>query len=297
MAIDDPTAIPETAEALQEYLQEADEAFERDNHDRAKPLYYAATTSALISDADHSRANHRLALIHLAAGEPEDAYRFVYKSREPGRDDILRALDGGTVDTPVDPSEIPQTFEETERYWKAAEAARANSDTATAEALYRAFAASPAVAPGQMAIAAVHVAEIAHADGRNDEAHEWADAALANAAEDEPRRRARVVLQAVGGPAPSDSETDASRALLAGLASWEAGDQALATNGFEAVLAAADATSAEQGRARFYLGSMAYHANDYDTARTHLQQAARDADDPEKTWATEMLEWRWQEEG
>jgi len=42
---------------------------------------------------------------------------------------------------------------------------------------------------------------------------------------------------------------------------------------------------------------MAYYAQRFAEAREHLHRARDDADDPEKSWATEMLEWRWQEEG
>jgi hypothetical protein len=299
MAIDDPTAIPETAEAVVEYLKEADEAFQREDNDAARPLYYSALQSAQLSATDNSRVNHRLALIHLAAGETEEAFRFAHASREPGRDDILRALDGATADAAVDPSEIPQTFEEMERYWNAALAARNNSDQSTEEALLRAVASSPAASPGDVAHASVRVAQLAQAAGRTDEAHAWADSALANASGDDDRSAALAVLQATGGPAPDSNpyETAGSRQLMAGLAAWEAGDQATARTAFDAVLAATDVTSGDQGRAAFYLGSMAYHAKDFDTARTHLHRARDNADDPEKAWAIEMLEWRWQEEG
>jgi tetratricopeptide (TPR) repeat protein len=299
VTIDDPTAIPETAEAVAEYLQEADEAFGREDNDRARPLYYAAVQSDLISDADDSRASHRLALILLAAGETEEAYRFAHASREPGRDDILRALDGATPDAPVDPSEVPQTFEAASRYWDAAKAARDNSDSSTEEALLRAISSSPGLTPGAIATASLRVAELAHADGRDDEGRAWAESALANASSGETHDGAVALLREMGVHVEDSNpiETAGSRRLIAGIEAWERGEQATARTEFQAVLDADDVTDADKGRAAFYLGSMAYYANDYDTARTHLHRARDNADDPEKTWATEMLEWRWQEEG
>ena len=299
MAIEDPTAIPESAEAADEYLAEAAAAFDAENHDAALPLYYSAVMSTLLSEEEDSIAQYRLAVMYNAAGDTDNAYRFAFGNAQPGAADLLAALNAASRDGAVDPSEPPQSTEDLLRYHYAAEDAQERGDIATEEALRRAMAGSPAANPGMVALASVRVAEIAKADGRTDEAHEWAQSALANASKGEDRDRALAVLRELGVQVEDSNpiETEGSRQLVAGRQAWEAGDQAAAQTSFQAVLDAADVTSADQGAAAFYLGSMAYHGKDFDTARERLQQAARDADDPEKTWAAEMLEWRWQEEG
>lgn len=299
MAIEDPTAIPESAEAADEYLREAAVAFDAGNHDAALPLYYAAVMSTLLSEAEDSIAQYRLAVMYVAAGDNESAHRFAFGNTQPGAADLLRAITAESEDAPVDPSEPPQSTEDIVRYYQAAGDAQQRGDGATEEALRQAIANSPAASPGMVAEASVRVAQIAKADGRTDEAHQWAQSALANASRPEEHDAAVAVLRELGVAVDESNpyETEGSRQLVAGKQAWEGGDQAAAQASFQAVLDADDVTTADKGAARFYLGSMAYYAKDFDTAREHLQQAARDADDPEKTWATEMLEWRWQEEG
>jgi hypothetical protein len=52
-----------------------------------------------------------------------------------------------------------------------------------------------------------------------------------------------------------------------------------------------------KGRARYYLGMIAYHAHDFDVAREHFEFAADNAGEPELGYAAEALRWRYREEG
>ena len=52
-----------------------------------------------------------------------------------------------------------------------------------------------------------------------------------------------------------------------------------------------------KGRARYYLGMIAYHERDFDIAREHFEFANDYAGSPEMGYAAEALKWRYQEEG
>ena len=300
MAIEDPTAIPENGDAALEYLTEADTDFDNNNSDRAEQLYRSAVYSQHLPDDRAQHARYRLGSIAIAAGNNDEAYSYLDGCTAPGAAELLRAIDNSTTDAPVDPSVAPASREDVSRYWNAADSARRNNDPETAEALARAIANSSEASPDMAAGASVMVAQIAQAAHRNDEAREWAEAALALGAAAEDHAAAQAVLTAVGAHAEDANpyETAASQQLYQGIEKWQAGDQTGATTDFQAVLAATEgATDVDKGKAAFYLGSMAYYAQRYAEAREHLHRARDDAEDPEKSWATEMLEWRWQEEG
>ena len=298
MAIDDPTAIPQTPEQITEYMHEADRLWNDSRTEEAHVLYrsvYNGTTGP-----ESSLAGYRLALYLQTIGDIDGALSFVEGSKEPGTHDLEIALRAAMPDQAVDPSEVPQTAEACDHYEHSTIDAFGRSDWTTVEALCLAYQqTSVDVGIGRHAgnqmyrgIALMHL-------GRNDEARPALEYAIANSASDITVAKARKALQQIGvhvQDGDNPYQTDDSEMLLAGIAAFEQGDSLVAMTALQSVVDSDSAGATDKGRAHFYLGSIAYHGHRFDEARTHLHTAEADAPDPEKGWATDMLSWRWQED-
>jgi tetratricopeptide (TPR) repeat protein len=297
MAIDDPTAIPQTNEQITEYMHEADRLWNDNRTEEAHVLYrsvYAGTTGP-----ESSLAGYRLALYLQTIGDIDGALNFVHGSQEPGTHDLEIALRAAMPDQAVDPTEPPQTTEACDHYEQSIIDAFARSDWTTVEALSLAYQQTPVdIGIGRHAgnqmyrgIALVHL-------GRNDEGRTALEYAIANSASDDIVGKAREALQQIGVQVQDGDnpyQTDDSEMLLAGIKAFEQGDSLVAMTELQVVVDSDSAGATDKGRAHFYLGSIAYHSHRFDEARTHLHTAEADAPDPEKGWATDMLSWRWQE--
>jgi hypothetical protein len=108
---------------------------------------------------------------------------------------------------------------------------------------------------------------------------------------------ARTLLKQMGVVVDDGNpyETEGSKHLLDGIAAFERGDGATAQQELLAAYQSDTSTAEDKGRAAYYLGSMAFAAHDYDTARTYLHQAASDGPSAEQQWASDLLASRWQE--
>ena len=299
MAIDDPTAIPETVERIAEYMQEADRLWNDSRTEEAHVLYRSVFNCTLSNDSS-SLAGYRLALYLQSIGDVDGALNFVAYTNEPGTRDLETALRAAMPDQPVDPSEVPATAEACERYLQSIVDAFGRSDWTTVESLVLAYQQTSvdvgvgrhATAQTYRGVALVHL-------GRNDEARPVLEYVLANSNNEDRLAEARAALKQIGIQIDDQGnpyETHDSQSLLIGIAAFESGDQSAATTNLQSVVDSSDAGAQDKGRAHFYLGSMAYHARRFDEARTHLHAAQTDAPSPEQEWAVDMLSWRWQEE-
>jgi tetratricopeptide (TPR) repeat protein len=298
MAIDDPTAIPQGADQITEYMHEADRLWNDTRTEEAYTLYRSVNASAS-GTAESSLAAFRVALYLQSIGDIDGALDALEITHEPGKHDLEIALRAAMPDQAVDPSSPPQTAEACERYLESIDSAFDRSDWTTVDALCLAYQQTPvdvgigrhAVCQTYRGVALVHL-------GRNDEARPVLEYVLANSNSEQRLTQARAALQQIGihvDDGGNPYQTDDSELLLAGIAAFESGDQLAAMSELQLVVDSDAAGATDKGRAHFYLGSMAYHNNKFDEARTHLHTAEADAPDPEKGWATDMLSWRWQE--
>ena len=298
MAIDDPTAIPQTADQITEYMHEADRLW---NDSRTAEAYtlYRSVIAGISNTPESSIASYRVALYLQSAGDIDGALNFAEITNEPGKNDLQIALRAAMPDQAVDPSNPPQTAEACERYLESIDNAFERGDWTTVEALCLAYQQTSvdvgigrhAVCQTYRGVALVHL-------GRNDEARPVLEYVLANSNSVQRLTQARAALQQIGvhvDDGGNPYQTDDSQLLLAGIAAFESGDQVAAMAELQLVVDSNDAGPTDKGRAHFYLGSMAYHNKRFDEARTHLHTAQTDAPDPEKAWAIDMLSWRWQE--
>ncbi len=300
MAIDDPTAIPETAEQVTEYVQEADRLWNDSRTEDAHTLYRAVFNSPATPPTESSHSAYRLALYLQTTGDIDGALGFAAYTVEPGTNDLLIALRAAMPDQAVDPSEVPQTYEACERYTESIVNAFERSDWTTVDALVLAYQDTPVdVGVGRHAICQTYRGVALVHLGRNDEARPVLEYVLANSANEESLTRARAALAQIGyqiDDGGNPYETADSQMLLTGIAAFERGDATTAATELQSVVDSSDAGATDKARAHFYLGSMAYHARRFEEARTHLHTAQSDAPDPEQGWANDMLSWRWQED-
>jgi tetratricopeptide (TPR) repeat protein len=299
MAIDDPTAIPQSPEQRTEYMQEAERLWNDNRTEEAHTLYRSVFGSTS-GTPEFSLAAHRLALYLQSTGDIDGALGFLESSNEPGKHDLEIALRAQMPDQAVDPSNPPQTMEAAERYLDAITDAFDRGDWTTVDALVVSYQGTSvdvgvgrhAVAQAYRGVALVHL-------GRNDEARPALEYVLANSNSETRVKQAREALLQIGvhvDDGGNPYQTDDSELLLAGITAFEQGDQLVAMTELQSVVDSDAAGATDKGRAHFYLGSMAYHNKKFDEARTHLHTAQNDAPDPERGWAADMLTWRWQED-
>ncbi len=300
MAIDDPTAIPESTERVTEYVEEADRLWNDSRTEEAHTLYRSVFNSPNAGSTESSHSGYRLALYLQTIGDIDGALGFAAYTTEPGTQELLTALRAAMPDQAVDPSEVPQTYEACERYAQSIVDAFGRSDWTTVDSLVLAYQETTvdigvgrhAVYQTYRGVALVHL-------GRNDEARPVLEYVLANSIDEDRLKDARAALAQIGYQVDDGGnpyETADSQMLLTGIAAFERGDETTATTELQSVVDSNDAGATDKGRAHFYLGSMAYHARRFEEARTHLHTAQSDAPDPEQGWANDMLSWRWQED-
>jgi tetratricopeptide (TPR) repeat protein len=302
MAIDDPSALPESAEQTAEYLREADLAFDRQQLDLALSLYWSASAAALFaSDTSRNHAYLRVGTILMGQGNEAEAYRWL-EAAGPAGADLLKVIDAKTPDTPVDPAVIPQTPEVLSRYLNAALAANNNKDHATFDALVARIMESPAAMPEQRSQVGLLMAHSLLDRGAAKQAEEWAQAALAESSgtnADEARKLIDKANEARGADTIDPRGAQLGFDLAAGIKYFEWGTADKGKENFERVVADTTGLNDDEakGRARYYLGMIAYHAHDFDVAREHFEFAADHAGSPEIGYAAEALKWRYREEG
>ena len=303
MAIDDPTALPENAQQTTEYLHEADLAFDREQLDLAMSLYWSASAAGLFATDDNRvHAYLRVGQILMGQGNDDEAYRWL-EAAGPAGADLLRILDAKTTDAAVDPDVIPQTPEVLTRYTNAVNAANESKDYATLDQLVARMMESGAMLPGQRGQLCLLMAKSLLERGFGAQAEEWAQAALAEGTGTVADEARQVIEKASDSQGVNglldDRVVSYGFELTAAMQSFEGGlgDRGKAT--FELVVADTTGLNDDEakGRARYYLGMIAYHAHDFDVAREHFEFANDYAGSPEMGYAAEALRWRYQEEG
>lgn len=303
MAIDDPTALPENAQQTAEYLHEADLAFDREQLDQALTLYWSASAAGLFaSDDSRHHAYLRVGVILMGQGNEADAYRWLEQAGPAGAD-LLKVIDSKTVDAAVDPNVVPDTPEVLRRYMDAVVAANSSKDYATFDQLVARIMDSTATTPGERSHVELLMAHSLLDRGHDRQAEEWAQAALAEssgATADEARKLIEKAIDNQGIEAMGhDRIISHGPDVTAGLEQYEGGLGDKGKAMFERAVADTSGLNDDEakGRARYYLGMIAYHEHDFDVAREHFEFAADNAPPPELAYAAEALKWRYQEEG
>jgi tetratricopeptide (TPR) repeat protein len=303
MTIDDPTALPENAQQTTEYLHEADLAFDREQLDLAMSLYWSASAGGLFATDDNRiHAYLRIGQILMGQGNDDEAYRWL-EAAGPAGADLLKIIDAKTTDAAVDPDVIPQTPEVLTRYANAVNAANESKDYATFDQLVARMMESSAMPPGQRGQLSLLMAKSLLERGYGAQAEEWAQVALAEGSgtvADEARNVIQRASDSQGVDDMMDNRvTSYGIELAAGLQSFEGGLGDKGKSMFELVVADTTGLNDDEakGRARYYLGMIAYHAHDFDVAREHFEFANDYAGSPEMGYAADALKWRYQEEG
>lgn len=295
MAISDVHAIPETADACTEYQTEADHAWDSGDTDRAWDLYRSLFESQAKTDAQESHAAHRLALIAVNRGDTDHAWNYAAYSREPGADDLRKSLDLATQhDATPDPDVVPTTAEETEHWWNAGIAAKQAGDWELTRRFFTSIASATCNPPNVMAKAEVNIGDALHEMGDVATARLWYEKALPNLDDPLAIESARIKLEDVGVHAHEDHSSPAAQQVVDGVEAYQLGDGAAARTALEAALHL-DGPAEVKGRAHYYLGAMDYQEKKYADARNHIEAAAQTAQDPEKSWAADMLTWHYDE--
>jgi tetratricopeptide (TPR) repeat protein len=296
MAVPDPHAIPESDAAAHEYLQEADQAWDAGDNDHAYDLYHALRESHFASDEAWNHAGYRLGLIAQTRGDIDLAVHFLSSSHAPGAAEALHALKNATTNDPTpDPDKIPETAEQFAAWLHAATEAEAAQDWQRYSGLYRAAAQSPQAAPSQVGLCYRNLGLASEQLGDLESALRWYEQALplmiGSGAADEIRQRIHALG---GGQVGAADDTPAATQVAAGINAYENGDAAAAHTALSAALHL-EGPDEQKARARYYLGAMDYQAARYADARVHVEAAAAGAPEPERSWAHDMLQWRWDE--
>ncbi len=299
MAIADPTALPETERDAVEYLREADLAFEREQFDEALTLYWSLATARSFTNDDRWRQIYvRIGTILVGQGNDEEAYRWFEAAGPPGAD-MLKMLDQRTVDAPVDPDVVPESTEVLSRYIAAIGAADASGDHATLDALIDRVLESSYTTAGQRSqLCAIRARSLIDrglpADGET-----WAQEALAYSSGENAQQIRDLIERANKDQRnASDPRFETHGDVMAfGLIEFEQRSGDHGKENFEHIVSTDSYDDTSRGRARYYLGVIAYHARDFDVARAHFEFAADNAPAPEIGYAAEALEWRYREEG
>ena len=298
MAIDDPTALPENAQQTTEYIHDADQAFDREQLDLALSLYWSAGAAGLFASDDNRVHTYvRVGEILMGQGNDDEAYRWL-EAAGPAGADLLRILDAKTTDAAVDPEVIPQTPEVLTRYTNAMNAANVSKDYATFDQLVSRIMESGATLPGQRAQVGLLMAQSLLERGHDAQAEEWAQASLAEGSGSTADEARKIIDQAsdnqgVAG-AMDDRVTSYGVELTAAMRIFEGGQADKGKSMFESVVADTTGLNDDEakGRARYYLGMIAYHERDFDIAREHFEFANDYAGSPEMGYAAEALKWR-----
>ena len=298
MAVVDPHAIPESADACKEYVAAADAAWDAGNPDEAWDLYYAVFQSRLSDGPESRHSAYRLTLIAMNRGDHEAAYFFADSAGPEGKDLVKSLRNAAPQAAPPDPARPPATMEELDDYWELAATASKASDWNAVIGWYGIMAESPVVTADQKARCWLAVARALHAIGDDDTARQWVAAAIPNLEGSPEEMAAAQDLATVLGTHTHVSDpagSPAEQQLNDGIEDYQLGNAAGARTKLEAALHLQGATAELKGKAEFYIGSMDYQAQQYAEARDRLERAVSQAPEPEKTWAAQMLAERWQE--
>lgn len=296
MAIPDPHAIPENSDACTEYVTEADAAWDAGNSDHAYDLYDSTRNSSWATPDQYNHVNLRLGLIAQTRGHIDDAVVFFHASGDPAAKEALHALTNATTNDPTpDPDVIPASAEQAWAWVEAARLADDAHDYERAVGLYNGAGHSGFLTPGQNAQAFMHAGIALEQLGRTDDARHTYETAISHASDQADLAYIAGRIKALGGGESSpDDNSPAAAQVAAGVIAYQNGDASGARTAFEAALHL-DGSDAEKGRAQYYLGAMDYQAHQYANARNHVEAAAHNAPDPERSWAVDMLHWRWDE--
>ena len=238
----------------------------------------------------------------MGQGNDDEAYRWL-EAAGPAGADLLKVIDAKTVDAAVDPDVIPQTPEVLTRYMNAVTAANGTKDYATFDQLVARVMETTAATSGQRSQVGLLMAHSLLDRGFAKQAEEWAQAALAESSGTNADEARKLIEKAIDeqGMAGYDDDRVFSYGfeLTGGLRSFEGGLGDRGKEIFERVVADTSGLNdvEAKGRARYYLGMLAYHAHDFDVAREHFEFAADNAPAPELGYAAEALKWRYREEG
>ena len=296
MAIPDPHAIPETEAACQEYLQEADHAWDAGDNEHAYDVYYSLRSSQFVTNQVWDHVSYRLGMIAVSRGDTNMAVQFLGNSHAPGAAEALHALTNATTNDPTPSAEqVPATAEQVLAWIHAGDAAIQGSDWQQAYGLFVAATLSAQIAPGEVGYCYQQAGLAAEHLGDQEKAvqcYEQAIPLMTNAQDaDDVRERLRALGGAQVGAADA---TPAATQVAAGINAYENGDAAAAHTALSAALHL-DGPDEQKARARYYLAAMDYQAARYADARVHVEAAAAGAPEPERSWAEAMLQWRWDE--
>lgn len=306
--ITDPTAIPETEDEAKEYEQELQSV--GGDWARVEPLARALSQSDVATRPARAMAYSALgnALENTGrADEAIDAYRRAVDMGDASAQALVDALLAAEHRGPVEESHVPQNEAEAGEYLRLAKAAMDAGDWERADQLFTALHDSPANDAGQRAQAALGLGMVLRHRHENDAAMQYLEEA-SQIGDDSIRASAMSQISelrladdnvALGTEVPSstsiDSEATAATMLQAGVDRYEVSDTAGAKARFEAVHAAAAASTEQRGYAAYYLASMAWYEGDYDVARVQFREAKENADASTAQLAAQMLQTHWGE--
>jgi len=308
MAITDPTAIPETTDAIEEYLTAADAAWGSGDQDGAAVLYWSATSSSIGFDEKRfAEAYYRLGLHAEAQGDHTRAASCFNWASQQGHADATQKYaeyQATAQHTDVVADTPPQDAAEVERYATMAMHAFDGGDWERAYQLYDAIYQSPALMPANKAHAALRLGEICRQWGSHDQAYAFFEEAASMGVGDSRDKAAAYLAEyqkentdnsGLSTSAGIDSAETAAPYVDGLATAYEQGNTTLTTSYATLVHESGGASAEQKATAAYYLGRLAYDRDDYDTARIYIREARDGAADPQRGWAAEMLQSYWQE--
>jgi tetratricopeptide (TPR) repeat protein len=296
MPIPDPHAIPENAAACEEYLHEADAAWERSDNDAAYDLYLSLRQSQFVAVAAFDHAAYRLGLIAQSRNDIDLAVHYFSSTPDPAAADALRALTNATTNDPTpDPDTVPTTAEQVYAWTDAAAEAGNAANWDRMRGLNLAASQSAAVAPAQLASCYNGAAVASEHLGDQESAVYYYEQAIPLTTVTEDADQIRERLKHLGGAQVGAAGTSpADIQVASGINAYENGDAVTARTDLQAALHL-EGPEDQKARAHYYLAAMDYQAGHYADARNHLDAAISNAPEPEQSWAQAMLQWRWDE--
>jgi tetratricopeptide (TPR) repeat protein len=306
--INDPTAIPETADEATEYEQALQAA--GGDWPKVEPLARSLSQADVATRAQRATAYSALGNALEATNRSDeaiDAYRRAVQMGDASAQVMADALLKAEHQDPVEQAHIPQNEAEADEYFRLAKAAMDAGDWERADQLFTALYQSPANSAEQRGQAAFGLGTVLKHRNAMDAAMQYFQEA-SQIGDDGVRNAAMTALGeirvgddnvALGSEVPSSAAIDSAEAaatmLQAGVDRYEVSDAPGAKARFEAVHASSSSTAQQRGYAAYYLAVMAWNEGDYDVARVQFREAKDNADGSTAELAGQMLQSHWGE--
>ena len=307
----DATAIPENENQVMEYLDAMEQAHNNNDATTEEPLARALAQSNAATDDVRGRAGLYLGQILEAQGKIDDAidaFRVADLYHNAEGTTAYQRLKNSEQVGPLGAARTPQNEAEADWYWEGGVAAYKNKDYERAYQLLRALHDSKMNNAAQEGQAAYALGLALQKSGDNDaSAYYFREASElgGDGAEQKAREKLGEYAAADGlsdagldhaASMPLNNANDVATLIQAAIDRYDNGDQPGAESRFTAVHSSQVASDEQRRYAAYYLATLAWHANNYDVARTYYREARQSPDNETASRAAAMLRQHWNEQ-